>query len=228
MPTMRSLHSLPLLLALLLALIPTAGEAKAPTKKEVDEALLRLSADQLEAVRTAETELREGERELEQIQSDHSVAQLDSKAARSWVDANEAIIRAIKADQKAAEAGNRTEQMASLAAQTVRTEAALAWRKARHDASKESQSLEQARVTWAKTEVSRLELALDVARMEAYDAALGGDPEVQEEVGKLRVKLGRAGQDESRDRGKVDRARAKWQESVARAETLDPASDPGK
>jgi hypothetical protein len=225
---MPKLRCLPLLLAFAVALIPAVGEAKAPSKKDVDEALLRLSADQLGAVRTAETELREGERQLAQIQTDQDVAFLDSKAARSWVDASEAIVRAIKADQKAAEKGNRTEQLASLAAQMVRTDAALAWRKARHDATKEAVSLEQARVTWAKSELERLKLVLDVARMEAYEVSVGGDPEVQEEVGKLRVKLGRAGQDESRDRGKVDRARAKWQEAAARAETLDPAGDPGQ
>jgi len=209
-------------------LIPIASHAKAPTKKEIDEALLRLSADQLEDVRTAETELREGERKRDQTQAALDVAWLDTKAARSWVDANEGIIRAIKADQKAAEQGNRTEQLAGLAAQMVRTEAALSWRKARHDAAKESVSLQQARVSWAKSEVGRLELALDLARMRAYDVAVGGSPDVQEEAGKLEVKLGRAGQGEARERSKAERAEAKWQEAVARADTLDPANDPGE
>lgn len=228
MSTMLLLRRLPLLLALAVTLLPVAGQAKAPTKKEIDEALLRLSAEQLEAVRAAEGELREGERQLERIQGALDVAWLDTKAARVWVDANDAIIRAVKADQKAAEEGNRTEQLAALAGQMVRTEAALAWRKARHEASKELVSLEQARGAWAKSELDRLALTLELARMQAYDVALGGDPEVQEEVGKLQVKLGRAGQTESRERAKVDRADAKWQEAVARADTLDPASDPGK
>ena len=228
MPTMLTLRRTTLLLALAVLLVPALGQAKAPTKKELDEALLRLSADQLDGVRAAEEELREGERELDRIQGDLDVAFLDTKAARAWVDANESIVRAIKADQKAAESGNRTEQLAALAAQMVRTEAALAWRKSRHDAAKEAVSLEQARVSWAKSELDRLKLALELARMQAYDVAVGGDPEVQEEVGKLQVRLGRAGQDESRDRGKADRAQAKWQEAVARADTLDPANDPGE
>ncbi len=227
MPTMPLHLRLSLLLALVALLLPAVASAKAPTRKEIDEALLRLSAEQLEGVRAAEAELREGERELEGIQSDLDVAWLDTKAARSWVDANEAIIRAIKADQKAADQGNRTEQLATLAAQMVRTEAALTWRKSRHDAGKEAVSLQQARVSWSKAEVDRLEVALDLARLRAYDVAIGGDPEVQEEAGKLEVKLGRAGQSEARERSKADRALAKWQEAVARADTLNPTTDPG-
>jgi hypothetical protein len=211
-----------LLLAVAFALLPGPLHAKAPTRKEIDEALMVQPIDALVGVREAQDAHREGEQQLARIQQDLDVAWLDLKAAKAWVDAGEGIIRAVETDQKAAEKGNRTEDLASLAAQLVRSEGSLTWRKARHDAAKSKVDFQQRRVAWGKAELERLDLVVQLSRLQAYDVAVGGDPEVIEESGRVQTKLGRQAQTEGKDRQKMERAEADWQQLVAKAASLNP------
>lgn len=226
---MRRTLGLLLLTAALLA--PAATFAKAPAKKDVDEALIRMSAEQLTDLRAAEDAQRAGAITVEQIQADVDVAWLDHKAAKAWVDAGEGILRAIDAQKRAADEGNRTEELARLASQTVRSEASLTWRKERQDAAKAEVEFHQARLTWAKSEQARLAQAVELERLKAYDVSLGGDPDTQQEVGRAQTKLGRLAGTEGKDRLKMERAEATWQEAVARAAAHDPGAgsvDSGK
>ena len=208
--------------AVALLLAPASVAAKGPSKKDIDEALLRMSVEQLEDVRNAESAHRDGALQLEMIQGELEVAWADHRAAKAWVDANEGILRAIEAQRKAADAGNRTDELANLAQQTVRSEASLAWRKARAEAAKAQVDFQQERVGWAKSELSRLETAAELERWRAYDVSVGGDPDVQQEVGRIQTKLGRLAATEGKDRLKMERAEAKWQELVTKASVLDP------
>lgn len=208
--------------------LPAPAEAKAPSKKDIDEALLRLSVDQLSALREAETTHREGELQLERIQADLDIAWADSKATKAWVDANESILRAIDMQRKAADAGNRTDELATLAQQTVRSEASLAWRKARTNAAKGGVSFQQERVGWAKSELDRRAQAVELERWRAYGVAVGEDPDVQQEIGRAQTRLGRLAESEGKARVKMERAEADWHELTAKAAYLDPSKPSGE
>ncbi|MCP4869781.1 MAG: hypothetical protein GY898_13800 [Proteobacteria bacterium] len=203
--------------------VPCSALAKAPSKKDIDEALLRQSVEELSDLREAEAHHREGELQLERIQADLDVAWADQKAAKAWVDANQSILRAIEAQRKAADEGNRTDELATLAQQTVRSEASLAWRNARTDSAKLQVSFQQERVGWVKVEIDRRAQAAELERLRAYDVAIGGDPEVQQEIGRAQTKLGRLAESEGKARLKMERAEAKWQEAAAQASYLDPS-----
>jgi len=207
---------------------PSSAYAKGPSKKDIDEALLRMSVEQLASMREAEASHREGELRLERIQTDLGVASADNKAARAWEDANEAILRAIDGQRKAADLGNRTDELAMLAEQTVRSEASLAWRQARTEASKAEVNLHQERVLWAKAEIERRAQAAELERWRVYDVAVGGDAEVAQEIGRIQTKLGRLAGAEGKARLKMERAEAKWQELAAKAAVLDPSKSKGE
>jgi hypothetical protein len=207
---------------------PCTASARGPSKKDIDEALLRLSVGQLADLREVETSRRDGELQLERIKLDLEVAWADNKAAKAWVDANQAILRAIEAQRKAADAGNRVEELANLAGQTVRSEASLAWRRARTTAAKQQVTSQQERVSWAKAEIDRRTQATELERWRAYDVAVGGDPEVQQEIGRIQTKLGRLAEVEGKARLKMERAEAKWQEAVVKAASLDPSKPSAK
>lgn len=228
---MPAMHTRPMLLALFsltCLTLPATGLAKGPTRREVDEVLLRLPADAVEGVRQAEIAVGEGELRVETVQAELDVAWLDARAAGDWLDAARAVLQAVEADQKAAQKGHRTEQEASLASQMVRARASLAWRDARDGAAKEEVAYRQARLVWAKAEQDRLVAALELARMQAFDGSRGGDSVVQQEVGRLQAKLGRAAEIEARERHKMDRAEAIWRERAARAAPLAPAQAAGE
>ncbi len=224
-PAMR--RTLPLVLVALALLAPSLSMAKAPSKKEVDEVLLRLSVEQLTELRAAEDGARAGKTMLEQIEAELSVAMLDLRASKAWVDAGQAILKAIEADERAAGEGHRVDELARLASQRVRSEASLAWREARQGAAKAEVAYHQSRVVWGRAELARLEQAVELERLEAYDVGIGGDPDTQQEIGRAQTKLGRLAGTESKERGKMERAEADWQEAVARAAALDPVRTDG-
>jgi len=221
---MRALQWLLPAFGLLGLLTATPALGRGPVKKDVDAALLRMPVEQLTGVHEAERVHRGAEEQLERIEGELAVAWLDSKASKAWVDAGESILRAIKAERKAAEGGQRTEELAQLAAQAVRSEASLAWRQSRQEAARSLVSFHQSRVSWAKAELDRSGQGVEVARMQAYNTSLGGDPDVEQEIGRLQTRLGRLAGAEGRERLKMERAEAEWQEHVARAALLDPSA----
>ncbi len=209
-------------LFLVLLLVPAVALARPPTKKEIDQELVRMSIDDLTAVRAAEAELRDATSQLEAAEQEGKNGVLDSKAARAWVDAGKAIVKALEAETKAADAWAQTNQRAKLAAKSTVAEANLSWREARLDAAKSFQTFQQARIQWAKAVVDEAEAQIQVERLIAYDAKIGGSPDAQLELGKQQQALGKAKSNRGKARNKMDKAEGDWQSDVGKAQHLDP------
>ena len=209
-------------LALVLLLIPSLAIARPPSKKEIDQELVRMSIADLTDLRAAESSLRDATAQLEAAEQEGNNAALDGKAARSWVDAGKAIIKALEAETKAADAWARVDQRADLASKSTVAEANLSWREAQLEASKEFQTFQQTRINWAKAVVETAKSQIAVERLIAYDTKIGGSPDAQLELGKQQQALGKAKSNEGKMRGKMDKAEADWQSAVGKAQHLDP------
>ena len=209
-------------LILALLLVPALAVARPPSKKEVDQELVRMSIEDLSALRDAEDQLRQAETQLAAADQEGKNAVLDGKAARLWVDAGKSIQKALEAETKAADAWARIDQRASLASKSTIAEANLSWREARLDAAKEFQSYQQARINWAKSVVDTAQAQVAVERMKAYDAKVGGNPDAQLELGKRQNALGKAKSAEGKTRSKMEKAEAVWQGAQGKAQHIDP------
>ena len=212
-------------LILVLLLVPALAIARPPTKREIDQELIRMSSDQLSAVRAAEGELREATRQLEAAEQEASRAVLDLKAARSWVDAGNAIVKAFEAETTAADAWARVDQRAELASKSTVAAGNLTWREANLEAAKQLQAFQQARTSWAKAVVDAAKVQVEVERLITYNEKIGGSPDAQLALGKEQKALGRARSNEGKARKKMDNAEADWQSAVGKAEHLDPGTD---
>ncbi len=209
-------------LILVLLLVPAVALAKPPTKKEIDQELVRMSIDDLTDLRAAEAELRDATTQLEGAEQEGKNGVLDGKAARSWVDAGKAIVKALEAETKAADAWARVDQRAKLASKSTVAEANLSWRVARLEATKKFQSYQQTRIQWAKAVVDTAKAQIQVERLIAYDKKIGGSPDAQLELGKHQKALGKAKSNAGKARNKMDKGEGDWQGAVGKAQHLDP------
>jgi hypothetical protein len=220
----RTVGPATLLAAVLLFALGSASIAlaKGPSKKQIDEAMLRLPESDLVRVTTAESDIRGAEDQMKEAEKDLDIGRKDNAAAKSWVDASAAVLRAIGVDRKAAEAAARTVDIERLATQQVRSEASQRWRKARHDAAKARISYVQAKLVWIRAERSRLDVALKEARLQTYKVSVEDTPDIDEELGKTVTSRGKAESTSAKARDKMEKAEVAWQSAVATATALAP------
>ncbi len=211
-----------------LLLLAASGAAfgNPPTRKEIDQALLAVSQDALQPVRDAEAALEAGQRQEELIGQELAVARLDQAAAKAWVDASDGVSKALDASRKGADAANRTSELEDIGARQARAGKTQEWRDARHEAAKQGLDLQQARLAWAKAEVARLEIALELARLDVYAAAIEANieqaNEARAEGGRAQVRLAKQARIVNKELGKVQTAERDLKDATRRAEALDP------
>ena len=208
---------------LILVLLPSLALAKAPTKKEIDRTLLGLSKGKLAEVTDSEDHLHEMKIDQENREKDLAIAKLNLQAAKAWVDASQAVSVALELSTKAAEADSQTEETEDYAARVVRARRTSEWRDARWQAARSAVALQQTRITLARSEVSHAAIQVDLARLGIYDKTIGGDADVEVEMGKAQVKLGRVATQMGKDRRKAEEAQRAYDDLVARAAELDPS-----
>ena len=212
-----------LVLLTLALLVPVSAFAKPPTKKEIDQTLLGLSSKDLRPISEAEDTLHGLEQHRAVVESELANAKLDQTASKAWVDASKAVGVALEASEKAAEAAARTDELEELAARRVRGKQTLDWREARWQAARESVALQQARLALAKAEINRAQARVELARLEVYNDSLGGDADVEVEIGKAQAKIGRLGTQVGKDRKKAEKTERAYDDAVAEAGRLDPS-----
>jgi hypothetical protein len=210
------------LLCLAVGLASTPAWGKGPSRKQVDEALLRLPAADLALVTGAETAIQQSNASLDVANQDLDIARKDDRAAKSWVDASNAVLKAIGLDRKASEQAARLPALERLATEQVRSESSLKWRKARAAAAKDRIAYLQATISWTKTELSRLGLVLSEAKLLTYKASVADTPDLDEDIGKMVTKRGKAESNSGKARGKMEKAEVAWQSSAATAKALAP------
>ena len=215
-------HFLALLVTLAL-LLPVSAGAKPPTKKEIDQTLLGLSPKDLTPISKAEDTLRGFEQHRTVVESEIANAKLDQTASKAWVDASKAVGLALEASEKAAEAAARTDELEELAARRARSRQTLDWREARWKAARESVALQQARLALSKSEINWAQARVDLARLEVYNASIGGDVDVEAEIGKAQTKIDRLGTQVVKDRNKAEKTERAYDDAVAEAGRLDPS-----
>ena len=79
------------------------------------------------------------------------------------------------------------------------------------------------RLALAKAEINRAQARVELARLEAYNDSLGGDPDVEVEIGKAQAKIGRLGTQVGKDRKKAEKTERAYDDAVAEAGRLDPS-----
>ncbi len=212
-----------ILLVTLALLAPVSAVAKPPTRKEIDQTLLGLSSKDLTPISEAEDTLHGFEQHRKVVESELANAKLDQTASKAWVDASKAVGVALEASEKAAEAAARTEELEELAARRARSKQTLDWREARWQAARESVALQQARLALTKSEINRAQARIDLARLEVYNASIGGDADVEVEIGKAQTKIGRLGTQVGKDRKQAEKTERTYDDAVAEAARLDPS-----
>jgi hypothetical protein len=183
---------MPRLFALLLvAALATPAAARAPTKDDVDKALLLVDDAGRAGIDDAQTALDDALAKQEETQRAYDNAQVEVKAAKAWVDAAKAVVSALTAEGAWAEALGDEAFRADTSKARVEGENNIAWREAVHDAARAHVEKQSALLQEAKAVVSQRELELELARMEAY-AAQTGSADGDMEVGKLQTRVGKA------------------------------------
>jgi hypothetical protein len=206
----------------LILLVPAVASAKPPAKKDVDQTVLRMPVEELQALRDAEGKVREGQDALARYTLEEQWAQLDWKAAKEWLDAGKGIIKALEADAASAQAWARIDEQVDLAAQVKRAQANLAWREARFEEAKAFNDFQDARLQWAKAALKHAESEVEHQRMVAYDKKVGGSADAQVEIGKLQQQLGKDATAEGKARQKMEKAEHAWQSAASQSSHLDP------
>ena len=196
--------------------------AKAPSKKDVDEAMLRLADTDLGLVAQAEEKLADAGEQLVETERSMDIARKDERGAKAWVDAANSVLRAISLDRKAAEEGARGSDLERLATQQVRSEASLKWRKARASAARSRINHLQVEIGWLKTERTRLEATLKEAKLLTYKASVADTPDVDGAIAKAAASRSTAEGNSAKARERADKAEAAWQSAVATAKALAP------
>ncbi len=209
-------------LTIALLLIPALALAKPPTKKQIDQELVRMSVEDLAGVSEAEDKLRDAKAEFRTAKKEDSNAALETKAARAWLDSAKAEIKALEAQTKSADAGGAVNERADLASTSMVAEASLTWREARFEAAKRNETLQTDRLTWARALIERAKTEVELERLLAYDNKIGGSPEAQLEIGKQQQALGKAKTAEGKARSAMEKAERGWQDAAEKADQLDP------
>ena len=214
--------------ATLLLIGAPIAHAKPPTKKQIDSALLTVSQQDMAPVKEAEDAHHAGGQHEDQVSTELANARLDQAAAKAWVDASKAVSKALEASQKAADAANRTAELEDLAGRIARATKTGEWRDARHEASKKAVALQQLRLSWAKADNQRLDLALELVRLQVYTRAVSADVEASvegsAEAGRTQTKLAKQERLTNKERGKVEDAERALKDATLRAEALDPTN----
>ncbi len=209
-------------LVLLALTVPAIASAKAPSKKQIDEALLRLPESDRGRVTAAERDIADADARLTEASKDLDIARMDNTAAKTWVDASGSVLKAIGVERKAAEAAARTADLERIATQQVRSEASRKWRKSRHDAAKARITYVQAKIAWIKAEQTRLDVVLKEAKLLTYQASIEDTADVAEEIGKTVTSRGKAEASSAKARDKMEKAEVAWQSAVATSKALAP------
>gem|GEM_PF-2009140 len=208
---------------LLVALgLPATTLAKTPSKKQVDEAVLRLPESDRGRIDAAERDVADADARLTEAEKDLDIGRKDQAAAKSWVDASGSVLKAIGVERKAAEAAARVPDLERIATQQVRSEASREWRKARLDAAKARITYVQAKIGWIKAEQSRLDVVLKEAVWVTYKASVEDTADVDEEIGKIVTSRGKAESGSAKAREKMEKAEVTWQSLTATAKALAP------
>lgn len=214
---------------LLLLTVSSSALAKPPTKKEIDKALLSQPQKNLDPIRLAEDALHSGDQQAEQIGIELANARLDQAAAKAWVDASESVGKALEASRKAADAGNRNAELEDLAGRQARATKTTEWREARFVEAKQAVALQQARLAWIKAEGARLQIALELIRLEIYAEAIKADVEAANEAnaeaGRAKTRLAKQARIVNKERGNVETAERDLSDVTMRADALDPSKD---
>ena len=209
-------------LILVLLLIPSLAIAKPPAKKDVDTTIIRMPIEELGELREAEGRVREDDALVVRYTEESKWSQLDEKAARQWVDAGKAILKALQADAESAQAWGRLEEQAALAGELKRAESNLAWREARLEEAGKFSDFQSARLFWAKEQLQHDKTDVEHQRMAAYNKKVGGSADAQVEIGKIQQQLGKDATAEGKARQKMEKAEHAWQDAAAKSAKLNP------
>ena len=211
-----------MILAFAVTTVAGPASARGPSKKQLDEAMMRLPSTDVVRVTEAEDSLRVAADVLEGANADLGVARMDERAAKAWVDASNLVLKAIALDRKAAEEAARVADLDRLSTQQVRSEASLKWRMARLDGARDRIVYLQAKIGWAKARLDRLLSALKEAKLVTWKASVEDTPDIDLEIAKASESTAKADGTAAKARGKMEKAELAWQSAVATANALAP------
>ena len=211
---------IPVLFTILL-FAASSAYAKAPSKSEIDTAVLGLPAEATVVVEETSQKLTAAEASEERARAEVAAAKLRQDAARLRLSAAESELKALDADGESAALLNSGGKEESLAVRRTRADRTVQWRRSLLDASKLEITHLNQRVSVAKAMVAQREAELQREKLQAW-ARNNGGPDVETAAGrsfKTVANKKRAWTRADRQAGKSEK---KWQKAIKNAEREEP------
>jgi len=204
-----------------LGAVPAGAQAKAPSKSDIDAAVMILPDDAKGGITEASDKLQGAEGALTDAKTALAAAKLMQEAERLRLSEAESELKAISAEQEAAELQGETAQQEALAVEYARTLTMIEWRKSRLDANKLLIQYRNADMNTAKQLVAQREAELEREKLEAM-ANNGGDPDVGTAAGKAFQAAARKRKATLRSVKTAKKVEKKWERADRVAEKQKP------
>lgn len=200
---------------------PTHVDAKAPTKSEVDSAVMALSDERKNGINESTDLLRGAEAQLVDDKTALAAARLHQEAERLRLSESESELKAIDAETQAAELSAATSELEALAVQRARALATIEWRKSRLDSNKLLIQYRNAQINLAKAWVSQRDAELEREKLEAL-ANASQDPDTHTAAGKAFQAAARKRKGTLRADKNAKKIERKWDRAVRVADKQQP------
>jgi len=201
--------------------LPMQVHAKAPTKSEIDSAVIALDDEWKGGINEAKDLLGGAQERWHDAKTALSAAKLRQEAERLRLSQAELELKAIDGETQAAELIAATSELEALAVQRARGLATIEWRKSRIDANKLLLQLRNAQISLAKAWVGQRDADLEREKLEAL-ANASDDPDTHRAAGKAFQVAARKRKSALRADKNVKKVERKWDRAVRVANKQQP------